>query len=314
MMTSIDRLLFRTRALRRQLVRLAVAGVAACLPFMAQGEEPAVVVATYHYARYDRAAALQPLARHLADTLGRPVTVHVSDSPRALARSMAEGSVDIAITNTFVHLATRALSTLKPVAVFDVPQHTLERYRGVLIGRKDGPVTHASDLANAKPGIRYVQTIPGSTSGGLVQDLHLAAIGAAHPFGQPTYAGTHEAVLEQVRQAQADLGALAEPPWQKWQAENSAVATEIVELWRSPPIPPGPVVCRTDAAIDCTAVADTLLALDKANPAALAALTAAWSEASGTTRLRPVDESAYDALVARFRDAQRMKAVLEQLL
>lgn len=287
-------------------VLLACMGLAAPL----SAAQRNAVVATYAYTRYDRAAALQPLARVLSAATDQTVEVRVLESPRALAAALREGSVDIAVTNTFVYLASRGDARVQPLAVFDVPAVTLDGYRGVLLARKG---LDLAQIRTAPTPLRYAQVIAGSTSGGLVQDLFLAASGVdTRTHLTLRFAGTHDAALVQLQQGQADLAALAESPWRSAQAAGQA--GDAVQLWRSPPIPPGPLVCRDGGRIDCAQARALLLQLHRTAPAAVAALVAAWSEAAGAQRLVPVDEATYDALTAGFGDAGARRAALEKLL
>lgn len=268
------------------------------------------VVATYAYTRYDRAAALQPLAQALSAATGQAVDVRVLESPRALAAALREGSVDIAVTNTFVYLAARGDAHVRPLAVFDVPAATLDGYRGVLLARKG---LDLAQLRATKTPLRYALAIPGSTSGGLVQDLFLAASGVdTRAQLTITYAGTHDAAFVQLQQGKVDLAALAESPWRA--AQTAGKAGELVQLWRSPPIAPGPLVCRDGGRIDCAQARALLLQLHDTAPQAVAALVAAWSEAAGAQRLVPVNEANYDALTAGFTDAAAGREALEKLL
>lgn len=297
-MTPIARLLVAT---------LLLLGL--CAP--ARAGDDAAVLATYAYARYDRAAALAPLAAQLQRALGKPVTVRVLESPRALAAALRDGSVDMAVTNTFVYLAVRDDSAIRALAAFAVPAETLDTYRGVLLARA-GTVSDVAGLRTAAPPLRYAQVIPGSTSGGLVQDLHLAAHGIdSSTFANTRHAGTHDAALAALQDGTADIAALADAPWQAGKARGNVAG--IVELWRSPPIPPGPVVCRDGGRLDCARAAAVLDALHTQAPDALAALVGAWSEAKGAVRMGKVDNAAYDALLDG-PDVRALKAVLERAL
>lgn len=277
----------------------------------APAEAPAVL-ATYAYTRYDRAAALAPLGEHLQKTLHQPVVVRVLESPRALAAALRDGSVDIAVTNTFVYLAVRDDDAIRALAAFDVPAATLDAYRGVLLARA-GTVTDIAGLRTAAPHLRYAQVIPGSTSGGLVQDLHLAAHGIdSKTFASTRHAGTHDAALVALQDGTADIAALADAPWQAEETKGNAAG--IVELWRSPPIPPGPIVCRAGGRMDCAKAAQALKALHERAPEALAALVAAWSEAKGAAQMGMVEKAPYDALLEGPADRAALKRVLEQAL
>lgn len=296
--------------MNRFLLLLAALGLSATA--LAQAPPRPAVVATYAYARYDRAAALQPLADQLAAELGQPVTVRLLESPRALVQALREGTVDVAVTNTFVYLAVRAQPRLQAVGVFAVPAATLDAYRGVLLARRDGKAADLAALKTNAGALRYAQVIPGSTSGGLVQDLFLAAQGVDPAgFGTVKHAGTHDAALAGLVDGSTDVAALADAPWQALRRQGGGA--DLVELWRSPPIPPGPVVCRDDGRLPCARVAALLQALD-ADSAALQGLVKAWSEAAGATRLAPVQAAPYDALIAGFADPAAGRAALEKLL
>lgn len=282
----------RTLLLHRFMAVLLAA--VAAMPAVA-GDPPPLVLATYAYAKYDRAAALRPLAEHLATRLGAQVDVVVHESPRALAEAIRAGRVDLAATNTFVFLAVRDDPTVHAGAVFDVPAESLDGYRGVLVARRERVPDMAALLQDAFA-LRYAQVLPGSTSGGLVQDLYLASLGVAPSrLADRRNAGTHDAALAQLDNGTADIAALAEEPWRLLRA-HSPDAKRLVELWRSPPIPPGPIVCRDSARISCGHAASILRTLDRDAPAAFASLAAAWSEAAGARRLVAVDDDAYDAL------------------
>lgn len=284
-----------------------LAFVALSAPLAAQRN---AVVATYAYTKYDRAAALQPLADALTGALGEPVEVRVLDTPRALAAALRAGEVDVAVTNTFVHLATRSDPRVRALGVFDVPARTLDGYRGVLLARRDGIATLDGIRTAAQP-VRYAQAIPGSTSGGMVQDLFLAANGIDVPAKTAIhYAGSHEAALTDLLHGGADIAALTDAAWQRARAD----AADVVELWRSPPIPPGPVVCRRDGRIDCARAQRFLLEIHTHAPPALAALVGGWSEAAGATRIVVPDDDAYDALTAGFASEDAARAVLERML
>lgn len=290
---------------------LAAAWLALALPLAAQ--TPAVL-ATYAYPKYDRAAALQPLADVLSQRLATPVAVRLFASPRALDAALRDGEADLVVTNTFAALALQDLPAARALAVFDVPAATADRYRGVLLARREDGPGDAATLARSAPRWRLAQAIPGSTSGGLVQDLHLAALGQRAPFAALQFAGTHEDALAALRAGTVQAAALAESPWREALAREPALAASLEELWRSPPIPPGPLVCRAEGRLDCAAAQRVLLDLHRDAPAALAALAAAWSEAAGATRLVAVDPRPYRALTADFTSDEARRAALQRLL
>lgn len=257
---------------------------------------PPLKVATYAYPKYDRAAALAPLARQLGQALGRETQVVLLPTPDALAASIRAGEVDVAMTNLAAYLAVQADPKVQAVAVLDVPPATAGRYRGVLVARRGAGVAAISDLPQKASRLRYAEVLPGSTSGALVQAGALREAGVAPSgFAQVRQAGTHEAALAALQTGEADLAAFAEEPWRKLKAENPQAAAGLVELWRSDPLPAGPVVCVRAATTPCDEVEAVLLG----DPGAAAAeLARGWSETEGAGRFKSYDDRPY----AEFRD------------
>lgn len=266
-------------------MKALIAGLLALVTTSATAEPRPLVLATYHYARYDRAMALAPMAEHLGHALGRKVTVRVLESPDALAAAIREGQVDLAVTNLSAYLASAKAPATRPIAMFDVPPATLDGYRGVLLARV------GVDLK--APALRYVRVIPGSTSGALVQAPWVKAQGLS--VTDAGFAGTHDGAMNRLLDGSADIAALAEEPWRTLKAQKPAEAAKLIELWRSDPIPPGPVVCVQSADIACDVVAEALTAPAAASPAE--ALSKGWSETAGATRLIPVDPETYSTFL-----------------
>ncbi|MGH6998468.1 MAG: phosphate/phosphite/phosphonate ABC transporter substrate-binding protein, partial [Phenylobacterium sp.] len=182
---------------------------------------PPLKVATYAYPKYDRAAALKPMADQLGAALGRETQVVLLATPDALAQALRAGEVDVAMTNLAAYLAARSDPKVQAVAVLDVPAATAGRYRGVLLARRQAGVAAMAELPAKAAGLRYAEVLPGSTSGALVQAAALREVGLAPGgFSHVAQAGTHEAALAALLADTADLAALAEEPWRQLRAEN----------------------------------------------------------------------------------------------
>lgn len=254
-----------------------------------------VDVATYAYPAYDRRAALAPLAAALSDKLARPVNITVYPTPASLVAAAQAGKVDLAAPNLAAYLQMRASLEVQPVAMIDTPAATQDRYRGVLVARRAVGLRRASDLRRARLSVlRYTEVVPGSTSGGLVQAALLAALDIdPADFRERRHAGTHEAALAELVEGRSDLAALAETPWLELLKREPARAKALAPIWRSPPIPAGPLVCIPSADVACDELGAALLEPTPAMLEAAAALSSAWSETSGGRRFIPVDIRIY---------------------
>ena len=258
---------------------------------------PPLKVATYAYPKYDRAAALKPMADQLGAALGRETQVVLLETPDALAQALRAGEVDVAMTNLAAYLAVRSDPKLQAVAVLDVPAATAGRYRGLLLARRQAGVTAMAELPAKAAGLRYAEVLPGSTSGALVQAAALRQVGLAPGgFAQVTQAGTHEAALAALLTGTADLAALAEEPWRQLKAQDAQAAEGLVELWRSAPLPPGPVVCVQAATTPCDEIG-TLLLSGGADTAAVG-VAKGWSETEGAVRFKGYDAGPYSSFLS----------------
>ena len=244
-----------------------------------------VRLATYEYPAFDRRAALGPLAREIEAELSRPVEIVLFATPDALGSALRRGEVELAVTNLAAYAQSATNDRVTAIAVLDVPAETLDGYRGVLLARRDAGIETPAALRARAASLRYAEVLPGSTSGALVQAGHLAAVQLQpDSFGVRTQAGTHEKVLASLLAGDTDLGAMAEAPWRALLRTKPDTAALLTELWRSPPLPPGPVVCVRSRSLPCDRIARRLLRTATAAPM----LARGWAETSGALRfIRP---------------------------
>jgi phosphonate transport system substrate-binding protein len=141
-----------------------------------------------------------------------------------------------------------------------------------------------------------MEVLPGSTSGALVQMSALRrATGRRLRFRSVGRAGTHEGALGSLLSGKADIAALAEVPWRALQTSDPAAAAQLVQLWRSDPLPPGPIVCVKRAAVPCDRIGARLLAGDERSRAVARALAEGWSETKGALSFKQVTPAAFVA-------------------
>ena len=268
------------------------------LAALAQTASAPIVVGTYAYPRFDRRAALTPLAALAGRVAKRSTRIVLLETPDALAKAICAGEVDVAMTNLGAFVDARSCPRVVSLAVLDTPAEILDRYRGVLLGHRLRAPDSVTMLAGDARRLRYSEVLPGSTSGALVQREALRAARLTPAgFRSVRQAGTHEAALADLLEDRADIAALAEDPWTRLQKAEPARATTLRVLWRSEPLPPGPIVCRASKSLDCRALATALLGPAGADVAP--ALASGWSETEGAVRFRRFDRNRYDAFQRR---------------
>ena len=234
-----------------------------------------LVVGTYAYPGRDRAAAVQPLADYLAARSGRAVAVRLWPSPSALIEALRAGEADVVVPNLHGYLQGRRHATTLPVP--DVPPAQAARYRSMIVARGVARLEDLAEGAAAKR--RLVLVGRDSATGGFVPLARLREAGLTPAdFADVAYAGSHEAALAALRSGDADVAALAVDVYEAAPVEG------MDELWRSPPLPPGPLLCRAAAIVPCAHIADWLLEAHATHPGVMAALRAGWPEFGDAAR------------------------------
>ncbi len=248
------------------------------------------VVATYAYPHRDRAAAIQPLADYLARRGRHPVQVRLFPSPTALVDALRAGQVDVAVPNLHGYLQTRRWhEQVTTLPVPQVPALQADRYRAVLVARAG--VDSMAVLKRDASRLRLVLVGKDSASGGFVPVQHLRVQGLqpATSFAAVAYAGSHAAALQAVVDGKADVAALAADVY------DAARPQAVMELWRSDPIPPGPLLCRPGPGVPCQAITAWLLEAHAAAPAVMAGLRAGWPEFGDATTFMPAPSAVLSA-------------------
>ncbi len=254
-----------------------------------------IVVATYAYPDRDRAAAIGPLAAYLGRMLQREARVRVLPSPSALVDAMQRGEIDVAVPNLHAFLKAQAgEGAIATLPVPDVPPAQAQRYRSVIVSRQ--PMTPAQ-LKQRAGSMRIVLVGADSASGGFVPLSFLSTQGlTSDDFAALGFAGSHAAALAAVHEGRADVAALAADVF-------DARPQGLHEVWRSPVIPPGPLLCRESARVPCPRIADLLRSVDRHDPAVMAGLRYGWPEFGDAVRFIDAPPGALEAMTQyRARD------------
>ncbi|MBL8256316.1 MAG: PhnD/SsuA/transferrin family substrate-binding protein [Pseudoxanthomonas mexicana] len=241
------------------------------------------VVATYAYPERDRIAAIQPLADYLAKRGRHPVQVKLFPSPTALVQAMREGQVDIAVPNLHGYLqARRDIAQVTTLPVPQVPALQADRYRAVLVARD---VASFAEVKAEAGRLRLALVGGDSASGGFVPARYLRSqtLDPAKAFASVTYSGSHAAALQAVVEGRADVAALAGDVYDASRPDG------VRELWRSDPIPPGPLLCCATTDVPCQAMAAWLLDAHREDPGVMTALRVGWPEFGDATMFVPAD-------------------------
>jgi ABC-type phosphate/phosphonate transport system substrate-binding protein len=284
----------------RPLRLLGTALLAFALSCYAAATNPPLVLGSYAYPGLERVAAIKPLARLVAKETGQRVEIKLYDDPGRLADGIRAGEVDIAVANLGAWLSIAGDPAVQPLAVVMPPALVQSSYRAVLLARHDLPITHLAEIGAQASGLRLAAVMPGSASGGLVQNTAVTQANTAAPkWRSVSFFGSHEGAMAALANDMADLAAVAQAPWLAWKAaqEGQAGSQKAPRvLWQSPPLPSGTLACRASPRLNCSALSASIIRHTSETRRAALYLGRGWPEWAGARRFAPYDHTLYSGL------------------
>ena len=262
-----------------------------------------IVLGTYAYPNINREAAVKPLANLVESSLSLPTKVLVADSPTELAHLVAQNHVQIAVPNLvgFAQIAA-ANRDVYPLAV---PDNLGSTYTSSI-------VINANSLGNPDSLIESLRlnrtpvgmVWPDSTSGAIVATSHINAMLVEHqqaPLQKIAYLQSHQNVFSALEQKSVNIGVLATKVFVE-QSETSE--TKLLEVWRSEPIPYGPIVCRQNVVELCARIRTLLLDKNTNTKLVLEGLKAGWVEFESSHVFVVPDTKTYAPFIEHFAKKQ----------
>jgi phosphonate transport system substrate-binding protein len=184
------------------------------------------------------------LAKYLEKKLGLEIKTQVSTDYAGVITAMQFKHVDVAYfgPKSYVEAADRAGAE---ALVMEVAEDGTKGYKGVIITKKDSPITN---MEQAK-GKVWAFTDPNSTSGTLVPTVYFVKTMKIEPekyFSKVIYSGSHEASILAIKGGKVDVAStndldLSRGNGKQWQTDK-----DFQILWTSDLIPGSPMACRKD--------------------------------------------------------------------
>jgi phosphonate transport system substrate-binding protein len=187
------------------------------------------------------APAYQPLADALGASLGCKVELNITTNYTSEIEAMRNNKLDIAEFGPLAYVFAQKLANAEIVATFADDNGQPATYFASIATWPGSGVTDVSQLG----GHTFAYSDPASTSGHLYPAFALKSNGIDPDNGvQATYAGSHTASFEALRNHKVDAGEL--------NSDRIATATQageyspeqFVTLWQSEPIPQDPITIR----------------------------------------------------------------------
>lgn len=261
----------------------------------------------------DRLNSFQCLADYTTETLGVETKLFAPADYNGVIQGLLGGTIDMAWLGASGYAATylQDPEAVEPVLV-KINLDGSYGYHSVGFARKDSGITKIEDLQGKTFGFGD----PNSTSGYLIPSIEIPAeynvtMESGDFFGEVRFTGGHEQTIVAVAGGDINAGVTWADAQGAWEDGYNSGAlrkavdaglvdmNDLVEIWRSKPIPEGPVVLRKslpeDVKAKMTALVDGLYERDQDCTYTIAA--------GDTLGFDPIGHDAYLSIIAA-RQAQ----------
>ncbi len=256
----------------------------------------------------DRLNSFQCLADYTTETLGVETKLFAPADYNGVIQGLLGGTIDMAWLGASGYAATylQDPEALEPVLV-KINLDGSFGYHSIGFARKDSGITKIEDLQGKTFGFGD----PNSTSGYLIPSIEIPAeynvtMESGDFFGEVRFTGGHEQTIVAVAGGDINAGVTWADAQGEWEDGYNSGAlrkavdaglvdmNDLVEIWRSKPIPEGPVVLRKslpeDVKAKMTALVDGLYERDQ---------DCTYTVAAGETLgFDPIGHDAYLSIIA----------------
>ena len=254
----------------------------------------------------DRMNSYECLKNYTEEALGVPVQLFAPADYNGVIQGLLGGTLDMAWlgASSYAAVYLEDPEAVTPVLV----KANLDgsyTYYSIGIARKDSGITSLQDAKGQKFGFGD----PNSTSGFLIPSVEIPTeIGAPMEdyFGEVVFTGGHEQTIVAVNNGDIAAGVTWADGQGNWEDGYNSGAlrkavdaglvdmNDLVEIWKSKPIPEGPVVLRNALPDDVKkTMTDLVAGLQAKDP------DCAYGVAAGdTSGFVPIDHSYYESIIA----------------
>lgn len=183
------------------------------------------------------------IGKLIADRVGCEVAVQTGTNYTAVIEAMRAHRVDIATFGAFSYVLAHAVANAEAVATFAAADGTPGTYYATITTWPGSGLTTLQDVK----GKAFAFSDPASTSGHLIPSYGLVKAGIDPEKDiTPFYTGSHTASFEALRNHKVPVGELNSIAIAGAELAGFYNPADYVTLWKSPPIPNGPVAVRGD--------------------------------------------------------------------
>ncbi|WP_434289067.1 phosphonate ABC transporter substrate-binding protein [Celeribacter sp. SCSIO 80788] len=257
----------------------------------------------------DRLNSNECLRAYAEEALGVPVKLFAPADYNGVMQGLLGGTIDMAWlgASSYAGVYIQDPEAVEPVLV-KINLDGSYGYHSIGFARKDSGITSLDDMAGKSFGFGD----PNSTSGYLIPSVEIPqykdgiTMESGQYFGEVKFTGGHEQTIVAVNNGDIDAGVTWADGQGAWEDGYNSGAlrkavdaglvdmNDLVEIWRSKPIPEGPVVLRKALPADVKATMTALVdGLNEVDP------DCAYGVAAGDSLgFDPITHEAYTSIVA----------------
>ena len=256
----------------------------------------------------DRLTSNECMRAYTEETLGVPTQIFTPADYDGCIQGMLGGTIDLVWfgASAYAKMYLTDAEAGEPILVKTNLDGSYA-YHSVGFARKDSGITSLADMKGKKFGFGD----PNSTSGFLIPKIEIpqatgASMESGDYFGEVVFTGGHEQTIVAVKNGDVDAGVTWADGLGNWEdgynsgalrkASDSGIIdmNDIVEIWKSKPIPEGPITIRKALPQDVKDKVTALIAsMHEKDP------QCAYNIAAGETAgFRPIGHDAYETIVA----------------
>ena len=271
---------------RRKVLMGTAAAVAGTLSFSARSQQQVLTVGLIP-SEDSRAmiANSQKMMDMLSAALGMPVKPFVAADYNGVIEALRSKRLDVAYLGPFSYVLGATIAPIEAFAVAETKKAGRTFYHSQIIAHKDSGIKTVADLK----GKNFAFVDPSSTSGHLFPKAGLMKAGfdADKDFGRVIFSGSHDSSAIAVQNKKIDAAAIADRILDAAIAKGLAKREDLVEVWKSDPIPESPTVWRTDLSADLK---------KRVQAAFLQVKDIPWSDQGQLNGFHPTNDAAYNVI------------------
>jgi phosphonate transport system substrate-binding protein len=227
----------------------------------------------------------QKMMDMLSKGLGMEVKPFVAADYNGVIEALRSKRLDVAYLGPFSYVLGATVADIEAFAVAETKKAGRTFYHSQIIAHKDSGIKTVNDLK----GKTFAFVDPSSTSGHLFPKAGLLKVGfnPDKDFGRVIFSGSHDSSAIAVQNKKIEAAAIADRILDAAISKGLAKREDLVEVWKSDPIPESPTVWRRDLSPDLK---------KRLQAAFLQVKDIPWSDQGQLNGFHPTNDAAYNVI------------------